>query len=179
MNDYKEQYLKYRYELINKYNFNEKKIASKWSPIIFMKNDMVITTISIFLEIYQLIEQDFSCVNINHINIQKYSYPDDYINLTKALELFNYDLKNFIKNDTNTKYKIISEYYNGVTMKKGFLLENNIRVEDNNFLDSKINDKINKELKFLIDSRIEYILEPCKRKLFERSQKLKRIIDGI
>lgn len=113
-----EKYKKYRY------NLNIDKCIKKWGLLIDnkieVKNKKLVEELSIFLEIYTLIESEI-------LKIQKH-YPDDYITIQESLDLISKDIIDFVVNDSVTKLDIIKEYYNIITCKKGFLLEGNIRI---------------------------------------------------
>lgn len=142
---------------------------AKWSPVIIKNLDIDIKIVNIvlseFFEIYSMLEDNFRNV-----------MPEDFIKLEQTALLFKKDIQNFILNDADIKLNIVSEYYNVLTKKKGLLLENGVRIEDGKFLDSKHQEKVDNKLRSVLNDRIEYILEPSKRKTFYRKQKLERII---
>ncbi len=133
----------------------------------------ILDHISVFFDKYSKIESDiFTIKDFNGNKI----YPKDYINFSDAEKLIFDDIKKFITNDSDTKLNIVSEYYNSITCKRGLLLENNIRVEDGKFLDQKHQEKVDNAIKSIIDKRIEYILNPDKRKFLQREDKIKRVL---
>jgi hypothetical protein len=159
---------------------------AKWSPVIIKNLDIDIKIVNIvlseFFEIYSMLEDNFRNVmqhnplsRSNPSNIPS-NIPEDFIKLEQTVLLFKKDIQNFILNDADIKLNIVSEYYNVLTKKKGLLLENGVRIEDGKFLDSKHQEKVDNKLRSVLNDRIEYILEPSKRKTFYRKQKLERII---
>jgi len=183
MNNYKERYKICRQSITEDSN-------KKWVPVIErtigFSNLCINTELSIFLESYQLMESSipkyvrdplvsrYELINGRRKIMEE--FPDDYIELSEILMLFRKDFDNFLINDTNTKLNIVGEYYNVVTMRKGLLLENDIRIEGGKFLDSYHQEKVDKEIRKIIDLRIEFILCPDKRDFLLREDKIKRIL---
>ena len=180
-NNYKEKFKLIEIQMSN--TLFSPKIGKKWSPVIIDKlgidNNFLNKELSKFLECYQVMEASIpKYVRFDpfQYNQNKEEYPDDYIELQKILDLFKRDIDDFLIYGTNTKMEIKSEYYNVVSMRKGLLLESGIRIEDGKFLDSRHQEKVDKELKKIIDLRIEYILCPDKRNFLLREDKIKRIL---
>jgi len=103
-------------------------------------------------------------------------FPDSYIPIDKSFELILEDIEDFVCNDPNTKSKIVSEYFNIITMKKGILLENGLKIEDGVIIDRNHRKKLNDILIGVLDKRIEYILCQDSRKKWQRKDKLERIL---
>ena len=157
------------------------KIVKKWSPIIKDKvmefdNEFVLKEMCKFSEVYQSMEKNMPSVASLVGVAYGSSFPEDYIQLPEAIKMIYEGVDDFIVNDVETKMNIVHDYYNAVTGKKGYLLENGIRVEDGRFLDKKNQEKIDMELKKTIDRRIDFVLSPDKRIILEREKKLKRIV---
>jgi len=152
------------------------KVIKKWEPVLEKKktfeNKFVEEELSIIMEIYQ--QMDVPKV-VSPLTIEP-QYPEGYMLLPEVFDFINEGMIEFIKDDTDTKLKIVDEYYNAVTGKRGLLLENNIMMEEGKFLDKKHQDIVDMELKKIIDRRLEFVLIPEKRILLEREKKLKRIL---
>lgn len=183
-------------ELIEEYNMEKYIVKNKlidyekkWKPVIEnvlkdfkikIKSVKFFTEVSLFLEAYSIIEskmpkyERFDVMSVPGTRVK--SYPDGYIQLVDSLSLIIEDIENFIINDTTTKLNIINEYYNAVTGKRGFLLEEGIRVEDDEFINPKNQEKIDNEIMRIVNRRIEYILSVSKRKFYDRVSKIKRIL---
>lgn len=140
-------------------------------------NKYAIEKISTFLEIYSRIEvPKFVEPKISAFQRPESKYSKEYIEIKNVLKLFVEDFYEFNKNNTDFKYNIVSKYYNGVSGKIGLLLENGLRIEDNEFIDKNEQDNINKKIDKIISNRIEYILDSSKRTKIDRLKKLNNIL---
>jgi len=179
---YKDYYYEELGKLSMKTNFltNVDDIIKKWKSVIkntlSFENEFVYRELSIILEVYQKMESSMPRFSGLHSPfMDQPQFPHDYIILQEMLKIINNSLNDFIIHNETTKLNIVNKYYNAVTNKIGYLLEKDIRVEEGVFLDKENQDKIDLELKNIIDSRLEIILSPGKRIVLEREKKLKRI----
>jgi len=162
----------------------------KWIPVLdnairnykilknILDNDKIIEKISIFLEIYGNIEPPTILPHqlaMNPMNTN--TYPDWYITMPESLNLILEDIENFVADDLNSKSKIKEEYFNVITLKKGILLENGMRIEDGIIVSKEHREKLDKQLLKIIDRRIKYVLDVGYRKKLDREKKLKRILN--
>ena len=145
-----------------------------WAPILLknnINNEYVITYLSNFLESYNKF--------YNHMTLPKSAtyvgFDPDIIDIATVIELIIKDLNEYVNSVANTKVEIKHEYYNVLNGKKGLLLDNGLRVEDDKIID--YGNTINKKLKHIMDNRIKYVLDPSYRNVFLREEKLKRILD--
>ena len=159
------------------------RVIHKWSNVLdnanILKNKFLREEISKIMEIYQIMENDVPKIAPTpspYVRNNEPSFPEGYIELPYVIKMMKDNIDVFIRDNNDIKLNIINEYYNVVTGKKGYLLENDIRIEDGVFLNEKHQEKVDMELKKIIDNTLEFILEPSKRIVFEREKKLKRIL---
>jgi hypothetical protein len=154
-------------------NDDKLKYISKWEPVFKSKIPIYIKyvneKISLFLEFYSYIE------TINN----SYAFYDKYeFNTPNSLNIIIEEILNYLDNSMFSKLKINYEYINIFTGKKGYMLENDIKFENGEILNKKIIENIEKDLKIILDERIEYILNPEYRKNIIRTKKLNRILNN-
>jgi len=169
--------------------YQKEGILNKWKPKLEYKiridNNIIYEKIGIFCEGYANILNDVPryvkplSANFNSFTSQQPELPDGIFELSDALDFIIDNLKTFIAEDGVTKLKIVEEYYNTITGKKGILLENGVRLEDGKILNKKHQEKVDNEIKKNIEQSIEYILNPDVRKRIKRKYKLERILKDI
>jgi len=161
----------------------------KWMPILdevkkdismssFFDRRYVMEELVDFLERYKQVES----ITPKYTNMFTFGhsvepkYPEEYIELPVALGLIIDDLLLYAVKDSKTKQKIQEEYFNILTGKKGILLKNGVRIEDGQVIDPEIVEQINNNISSIVKKRVDYILDPKKRKILDRNKKLKRIL---
>lgn len=156
-------------------------VLSKWYKILKSKgitNDFLIQEISIFLETYSKLEVSKKAnITMQNINMPA-ALPQDVISTNECLALIIDDFNDF-NLGTELKYNIVSEYYNMFNGKKGLLLEGGRRLEDGKFVNPKHQNEVIEKLKKVLYLRIDWILDPSKRKIIDRNKKLKKINNNV
>jgi len=155
-------------------------IVRKWKPVIIsyidIDNDVVNEKLCLFAEYYQLTYDKISSFQVVSTTFQN-NISKDIFDLKTSFQHIIDELKIFIVENDFTKLKIIEEYYNVMTGKKGMLLDGGIRIEDGKLLNPKHQKKIDSELIKNIDRSIEFVLKPEMRNMLLRTKKIERIIN--
>ncbi len=179
---------------LNKYNDYIKKIyvppKSKWSPIIlnefssdFFDNiseelkKKIEEKISLFLEIYMIIDSDIpEYVSPLYLKPEK-QYPKDWIQLKEVMAIIANSVSEYMTNNSEVNLEIVKEYYNIITGKKTLLLKD----KENNrvVLDFNLKKEFENKLLTLIDDEILGILDSGERKRLLREKKLNRIVNDL
>jgi hypothetical protein len=104
----------------------------------------------------------------------KFIINDKYQNYKNSLTFIINELNDFLKIEFAIPIK--SKYINIITGKSGYILENDIHIEDGNILEESYKKQIDIKIKIKLNKIFNYIMNIDYRIIYDREYKLKLIL---